>query len=85
MAVSTGIIEIDLHGKNVEEAIAAAKRAVATASGSVYIVRLIHGFHGGTRIKNAIADEFAYGRVPKVKGVRPGSNQGITDLILRDI
>ena len=85
MELTSGIIEVDLHGLNVEDAVKRANEEVKKASGSVYIIRLIHGYHGGTRIREAIEDEFSYGRVPKVKRIRPGSNPGITELILRDI
>jgi hypothetical protein len=85
MQLTSGIIEVDLHGLRVEEAVKRANDEVNKASGSVYIIRLIHGYHGGTRIREAIEDEFSYGRVSKVKKIRPGSNPGITELILRDI
>ncbi len=85
MQLTSGIIEVDLHGLRVEEAVKRANDEVNKASGSVYIIRLIHGYHGGTRIREAIEDEFSYGRVPKVKKIRPGSNPGITELILREI
>lgn len=85
MELSSGIIEIDLHGMKVEEALRRANEEVNKASGSVYIIRLIHGYHGGTRIREAIEDEFSYGRVSKVKRIRPGNNPGITELFLREI
>lgn len=85
MQLTSGIIEVDLHGLRVEEAVKRANDEVNKASGSVYIIRLVHGYHGGTRIREAIEDEFSYGRVPKVKKIRPGSNPGITELILREI
>ena len=62
MNLTSGIIEIDLHGLRTEEAVKRAKSEVNKASGSVYIIRLIHGYHGGTRIREAIEDEFSYGR-----------------------
>ena len=83
MNVTSGIIEIDLHNLRVEEAIKKVKSEVKKAPGSVYTIRLIHGYHGGTRIRDAIEDEFSYGRDEKVKSVRPGSNPGITELMLR--
>ena len=72
MNLTSGIIEVDLHGLRVEEAVKRAKSEVNKASGSVYIIRLIHGYHGGTRIREAIEDEFSYsdhkegplGRIP---------------------
>lgn len=85
MQVTSGVIEVDLHGLRVEEAVSKAENEVKKASAGVYIIRLIHGYHGGTRIRDAIEEEFSYGRNPKVKRVRQGSNPGITELILREI
>ncbi len=85
MNLTSGIIEIDLHGLRTEEAVKRAKSEVNKASGSVYIIRLIHGYHGGTRIREAIEDEFSYGREEKVKKIRQGSNPGITEMVLREI
>ncbi len=51
MNLTSGIIEVDLHGLRTEEAVKWAKSEVNKASGSVYIIRLIHGYHGGTRIR----------------------------------
>ncbi len=84
MNLTSGIIVIDLHGMRTEDAVRKAKSEVNKASGSVYIIRLIHGYHGGTRIREAIKDEFSYGREKKVKSIRQGSNPGITELILRE-
>ena len=83
MNLTSGIIEIDLHGLRGEEAIKKVKSEVRKASGSVYKIRLIHGYHGGTRIREAIEDEFSYGREEKVKSIVPGSNPGITERVLR--
>ena len=85
MEITSGIIEIDLHGLRTEEAIATVKNTVAKANSSVYIIRVIHGYHGGTRIRQAIEDEFGYERDSKVKQVRQGTNPGITELVLRRI
>ena len=83
MNLTSGIIEIDLHGLRTEEAIKRVRSEVRKAPGSVYTIRLIHGYHGGTRIREAIEDEFSYGRDDKVKSIRPGANPGITELVLR--
>ncbi len=85
MNLTSGIIEVDLHGLRVEEAIRKVKSEVNKAPGSVYIIRLIHGYNGGTRIREAIEDEFSYERDSKVKSIRQGNNPGITELILRGI
>ena len=79
-----GIIEIDVHGMKTEEAVKAVSQKVQSAGNSVYRIRIIHGYHGGTRIRSSIREEFSYGREPKVKRIEMGSNQGITELILRE-
>ena len=80
----TGIIVIDVHGMRTEEALNAIQKKVNTAGGHVYRIRVIHGFHGGTRIKTGIREEFGYGREPKVRRIAAGANEGITELILRE-
>jgi hypothetical protein len=84
MAIQTGIIEIDLHGLRTEQAKAKIDAAVRNASPSVYRIRLIHGYHGGTAIRDMIEEEYGYGREPKVVRMEPGANQGTTELILRE-
>lgn len=79
-----GIVEIDVHGMNYEQAQAAVERQVRAAGGSVYRIRVIHGFHGGTRLRSMLREEFGYGREPRVKRIEMGTNQGITELILRE-
>lgn len=82
--MAAGILEIDVHGMNVEEAVAAVAAKVQAAGSGVYRIRVIHGFHGGTRIRSGIREEFSYGREPKVKRLEMGANQGITELVLRE-
>ena len=82
--MTIGIIEIDVHGMNTEEAVNAVAAKVRSAGNSVYRIRVIHGYHGGTRIRSGIREEFSYGREPKVKRIEMGTNQGITELILRE-
>lgn len=82
---STGVIEVDLHGMNVEEAKSCIETKLKAAGKSVYRLRLIHGYHGGTGIKNMIEEEYSYGREPKVLRIEGGWNQGITELILREL
>ncbi len=79
-----GIIELDVHGMNGEQARAAIEKKVNAAGSAVYRIRVIHGFNGGTRLRSMIREEFGYGREPKVKRIEMGSNQGITELVLRE-
>jgi hypothetical protein len=78
------IIDLDLHGLSCEEARTKIENTLKNAGSGVYRIRCIHGFHGGTRIKDMIRREFGFGLEPKVKRIRPGENEGITELILRE-
>ena len=49
-----GIIEIDVHGKNIEEAKKAIDIQIHTAGKSIYRLRVIHGYNGGTRIRRGL-------------------------------
>ena len=77
------IIDIDLHGLFQEEAIKVIDKALKSADSSTYQIRLIHGYHHGTSLKNMILDEYKYD--PKVLRIQPGDNQGVTILILREL
>lgn len=82
--MTSGIVEIDVHGLNVEDAIKKIAALVQKAGTGTYRIRVIHGYHGGTRIRSGIQEEFSYGREPKVKRIAGGNNPGITELILRE-
>ncbi|MDF2541392.1 MAG: hypothetical protein K0S47_1110 [Herbinix sp.] len=46
-------------------------------------LRIIHGYHNGTELRNMIRKE--YGKHPKVLRIESGLNQGMTDLVLREL
>ena len=79
-----GIIEIDCHGMTAEQAVSAVEKKVNSAPSSTYRVRVIHGFNGGTRIRDAVRRELGYGLNSKVIRIENGSNQGITELVLKE-
>ena len=79
-----GIIEIDVHGKNTEEAKKAINMQIHSAGKSIYRMRVIHGYNGGTRIRSMLREEYGYGREPAVKRIEMGDNQGITELVIRE-
>lgn len=83
--MKSGFIEVDLHGMNCYQAKVCVDSKIKSADRSVYCIRLIHGYRGGTEIKNMILDEYSYGRNSKVIRIKPGSNPGITDLVLREL
>ena len=77
------IITLDLHGMFRDEAIKAIDKALRSADGSTYQIRLIHGYNRGTSLKDMIIDEYRYH--PKVLRVQPGDNLGTTILVLREL
>ena len=82
MRVQSGIREIDLHGMTCYQAKIVIDAALRRVDGSVYRIELIHGYRGGTELKNMIRRE--YGKHPKVKRLEMGLNPGSTDLVLRE-
>ena len=78
-----GIIEIDLHGKNQYQAKIALDAALRKVRPSTYRIRIIHGFHGGTELRDMIRRD--YGTHPKVLRMVAGANSGVTELILREL
>ena len=79
MAISAGILELDLHGKNEYQAEVAIDAALRRAKAGTYRLRLIHGYHGGTALRDMIRRDYA----SKCLRVLPLDN-GRTDLVLRE-
>ena len=79
---SVGIKEVDVHGMNVYQARICIKSLLKKADRSVYRIRVVHGYHGGTAIADMVRSELA--NDPKVLRVERGLNQGETDLVLRE-
>lgn len=82
--MAAGIVEIDLHGMNYEQANREIDRILSQCGSSTYRIRVIHGYHGGTDLKRMIVEEYGYGRSEKVVRLQPGTNPGITELVLRE-
>ena len=83
MAILSGFQEIDVHNMTKVQAIAAIDARLRRANASVYRLKVIHGYHGGTVLRDAVR---AYYRGhPKVKRIEVGLNPGETDLVLRDL
>ncbi len=76
-------MEIDVHNMTRTQAITAIDARLRRADASVYRLRVIHGFHGGTVLRDAVRAH--YRGHPKVKRIEIGLNQGETDLILREL
>lgn len=77
-----GIITVDLHGKNRYQAKIALDAALRRADGSVYRVRVVHGFHNGTALREMIAEEYAHH--PQVRRLL-SVGDGVTELVLREL
>ena len=82
MRLSAGICEIDVHGMTKAQAVQLIDARLRQAGPSVYRLRIIHGYHGGTVLRDMIRRE--YGKNTKVKRIEFGMNQGETDLVLRE-
>ena len=65
------------------QAITAIDAQLRRADASVYRIRVIHGYHGGTVLRDAVRAR--YKNHPKVMRIELGLNPGETDLILRDL
>lgn len=78
--MNSAIIEIDVHNKSCAQAMAMIS-AILYKSKGVYRIRVIHGCHGGTAIRDMIRTEF-----PKRKGViRVESvGEGRSEIVLRE-
>ena len=80
--MTPGILELDLHGKNTYQAKVALDAALRRAGAGTYRIRIIHGYHGGTALRDMVRRE--YGAHPRVKRIEGGFDPGITDLVLRE-
>ena len=75
-----GIVELDVHGKNVYQAQIALEAALRRAGGGIYRIRVIHGYHGGTALRDMVRRRYAH----RVLRLETGLGPGITDLVLRE-
>ena len=79
---SSSIITIDVHGMTQYQAQIAINAQLRRAPSAGYRIRVIHGYHSGTALRDMIRRE--YGKNTKVKRIEFGMNQGETDLVLRE-
>ena len=79
--MSESIVELDVHGMTLSQAQIAIDAALRRAGGA-YRIRVIHGYHGGTALRDGIRTR--YGAHPKVRRIELGLNPGQTDLVLRE-
>ena len=75
--------EIDIHNMNKVQAQTAIDAMLRRDKGEVYRIRVVHGYHGGTVLRDFVRKH--YKSHPKVKRIELGMNQGDTELILREL
>ena len=75
--------ELDVHNMTKVQAVTAIDAALRRANAGVYRIRVIHGYHGGTVLRDAVRAHYA--KHPKVRRIELGLNPGETDLILREL
>ena len=78
--MTNAILTLDLHGCTVYQAKIAIDAQLKRAKG-VYRIRLIHGCHGGTALRDMIRKD--YRKHPGILRLEMGSNTE-TDLVLRE-
>ncbi len=81
--VNTGIIELDIHGMTKYQAKLTIDSRLKKADNSIYRIRIIHGYHNGTELKDMVQKD--YRKHKRVIRIELGMNPGITDLILREL
>ena len=80
--MNTGTITVDLHGKNTYQAKVIIDAQLRRAKAGTYRIRLIHGSHGGTALRDFVRAEYAHH--PKVKRLILSPDGGTTELVLRE-
>lgn len=79
--MQSAILTLDLHGCTVCQAKIAIDAQLRRAKAGTYRIRLIHGCHGGTALRDMIRKD--YRKHPRVLRLELGSNSE-TDLVLRE-
>ncbi|MEG1594408.1 MAG: hypothetical protein RR350_08330 [Oscillibacter sp.] len=80
--MSGGIVTADLHGKTAYQAKITVDALLRRAGGGTYRLRLVHGSHGGTALRDLLRAEYA--GHPKVKRLLLSPDGGTTELVLRE-
>lgn len=80
--MESAAISVDLHGKNTYQAKVTVDALLRRAGDGTYRIRLVHGCHGGTALRDLIQAEYA--RHPRVKRLILSPDGGATELVLRE-
>lgn len=81
--MAQAICDIDVHGMTLTQAQICIDAKLRRADRSVYRLRVIHGYNSGTALRDMIRK--TYSKHPKVKRIELGLNQGVTELVLREL
>lgn len=81
MNSTSGVVTVDLHGKNTHQAGVTVDALLRRATPGTYRLRLIHGHHGGTALRDFLRETYA--RHPKVRRIVT-ADSGVTELVLRE-
>ena len=68
MKLSAGILEIDVHGMTKLQAVALIDARLKQANRGVYRLRIIHGYHGGTQIRDEVRRRYRTSQSFKDRG-----------------
>lgn len=80
--MNAGTLTVDLHGKNTYQTKVTVDALLRRARAGTYRIRLVHGCHGGTALRNFIQAE--YSRHSRVKRLVLSPDGGATELVLRE-
>lgn len=78
---AAGRVTLDVHGKNAYQARVAIDAALRRARGA-YRIRVVHGYHSGTALREMIYEEYS-SRAGVLRLESAGD--GATELVLREL
>lgn len=81
--IQAGIVEVDIHGMTRRQAKVFLEGRLRRAGREVYRIRVIHGYRGGTELRDLVRREMV--KNEKVIRAEVGLNPGETDLVLREL
>ena len=79
--MTESIIELDVHGMTLYQAKVVIDAKLRRSAGA-YRIRVIHGYHGGTALRELVRREISADT--RVLRWEAGLNPGETDLVLRE-
>ena len=77
----SGVVTVDLHGQNTYQAGITVDALLRRAGVGTYRLRLIHGHHSGTALRDFLREHYA--DHPKVRRIA-ADGSGVTELVLRE-